>query len=152
MDNQQTNEHSPSDSDPQVSVVDPAMELAVAAAMGHTALKVTVYHRVDDHACKAIDVGTPLLERAYRYESEAAAALDDTDLRLAAIFRENNGVDGSELCALHCTRSLSVGDVVEIDGPDGAQGWACDPMGWRAGEVFQLPGRYSYGHRYGFRS
>lgn len=49
------------------------------------------------------------------------------------VFRMMNAVDGSELCCKLGVRSMSVGDVLVEERPDGRFGraMACDPVGWK---------------------
>jgi hypothetical protein len=58
-----------------------------------------------------------------RANSVGGGTLDDV---LEYIFRIHNAVDGSERNVKLHLRSLSVGDVVELDG----QRWVCAGTGW----------------------
>ena len=72
----------------------------------------------------------PSLKLAYSYldDSWEEDDSDDPPMFLEGVFRANTaGAGGHELNVQHCTRSLSVGDVVGL--PDGTY-WSVDGFGW----------------------
>ena len=65
------------------------------------------------------------IKKVENVEVEAETVKEALD---EAFRRFNHGGPGTgDLAELHETRSLSVGDIVRVDGKD----YACAPMGWR---------------------
>ena len=78
-----------------------------AAEHGEKMATVTIYHRNDRDRFMEASYGSPTYEWAYAYETD--------NWGLETIWRANNHVDGSPVEVLpNISRSLSVGDVVEI--------------------------------------
>jgi hypothetical protein len=92
---------------------------------------ITIYHQGNSTLFNDFDPDTATLKLAYSYLDDSWEEDDwiDPPMFLEGVFRDNNaGAGGHELNVQHCTRSLSVGDVVGL--PDGFGYWTVCAMGW----------------------
>jgi hypothetical protein len=67
----------------------------------------------------------------------SADDLDSTGIPTAlldVVYRDHQAVTGGERCVTAGVRSLSVGDVVQLD----CRAFACEPLGWREIDPTQL--------------
>jgi hypothetical protein len=97
-------------------------------------VRVRVWHRTDGDAFIRgwdYEPTNPALELAYVYEVDLNKLQEDAPH--VDCFRVNNRVTGAEweLPTKHNTRSLSVGDVVEVGSPNQTIFWGVNAFGWQ---------------------
>jgi len=94
--------------------------------------KAEIWYAIPMHGLLIIDErGAPQIDEGQVYDRIATIPVNDihgTQEKLEHIFRAFNCVDGSEIEAVdsYKCRSMSIGDIVGIDGIY----WLCQPAGW----------------------